>query len=91
MKKKELIEIISNKTGFSKQEITTILDAAVDETVEALRDGKELKIFGFGKFITRSYGARKCFNPITGKEIILKPSIQPAFVPGTKLREQLNK
>lgn len=91
MKKKELAAVISSKTSFSETEILEIFEVAIEEITEALKNGEEVKLFGFGKFVARTYGERNCYNPITGKMITLKASVQPAFVPGPKLREKINK
>lgn len=91
MNKKELAKKISAKTNYSKDDVLTILDVFCDEIAETIKNGDEVKLFGFGKFLARSYGARKCYNPVTGELINLSPSVQPAFVPGPKLREKINK
>ncbi len=91
MNKCELAQAIAKKTDGSVEIISQILDAMTEEITEALKMGKTVKLFGFGKFQTRNYKERKCYNPQTGKMMTLKPSIQPAFTPGPKLREALNK
>ena len=91
MKKKELANAISKKTSLGEAEILEIIELACEEITEALKNGEEVKLFGFGKFVTRPYGERKCYNPITGEIITLSPSVQPAFMPGPKLREEINK
>ena len=90
MKKKELAEKVSLATGYKESEVEEILESVFDEIANSLKKGEEVKIFGFGKFISRSYGERKCYNPITGELIKLSPSVQPAFIAGPKLREKIN-
>lgn len=90
MNKKELAEIISKKASFKEKDVSKIIDMVFDEIVDSVKEGKEVKIFGFGKFLGRLYGERKCYNPLTGEYIKLSPSIQPAFVPGPKFRNKIN-
>ena len=91
MKKKELAAAISKKTTFKESDIIEILETAFEEITESLKNGEEVKLFGFGKFIARTYGKRNCYNPVTGKMMTLKESVQPAFIPGPKLREKISK
>ncbi len=91
MKKKDLAEKISRKTDFKDNEILQVIDLLTEEIACSLSEGKEVKLFGFGKFVVREYGERNCYNPVTGEMMKLKSSIQPAFIAGPKLREKLNK
>ena len=87
----ELANKISERTEVSKEDILQIMDVMVEEITDSLKKGEEVKLFGFGKFIARKYGKRKCYNPVSGEIITLKSSVQPAFIAGPKLREELNK
>lgn len=91
MNKNELSKIIAQRTDTSADVVLEILNAMTEEIALAMKNGDEVKLFGFGKFQARTYKERKCYNPQTGKLITLKPSVQPAFIPGPKLREELNK
>ena len=91
MKKSDLIVAVAEKLNIKEGEVTLILDAIVEEIAERLRNGESVKIHGFGKFETRAYGKRSCYNPQTGKIITLAESIQPAFIPGGKFRLKIKK
>lgn len=91
MLKKELVKKICARTSLEEGDVSHILDVMLDEITESLKSGEEIKLFGFGKFTTRKYGERKCYNPVTGDIINLKSSVQPAFTAGPKLRSELNK
>ena len=91
MKRSELVKKVAKNIGYNEEIVDNVLKGITDEIAEELKKKENVSIFGFGKFIARSYGARKCYNPISGKVDVLKPSLQPAFIPGTKLRETLNK
>ena len=54
-------------------------------------NGETVRIHGFGNFVPRPYGERKCYNPRTGKNITLPASVQPAFIPGKKMRVMIQK
>lgn len=91
MKRSELVKKVAKNIGYSEEVIDNVLKGITDEIAEKLKKKENVSIFGFGKFIARAYGTRKCYNPITGEVETLKPSLQPAFIPGVKLREKLNK
>lgn len=90
MKRSELIVKVSKNTNYDIAVVESVLSGITDEIICSLKKGDSVVIHGFGKFVVRSYGARKCYNPITGNIEILEPSIQPAFIPGTKIRKELN-
>ena len=90
MKKSELIKIVAKETGYDTAMVDDILKSITKTITQSLKENKCVSLHGFGKFIARSYGKRKCYNPITGEMQMLSPSIQPAFIPGVKMREELN-
>ena len=91
MKKSELIKKISENTGYNTEIVETVFNDAISEITQQLKEKQSVNIHGFGKFVARTYGERKCYNPITGEIQMLAPSVQPAFIPGTKMRDEINK
>ena len=91
MKKSELIAKVAYSLNKDEEEIKLVFETVVDEIVNQLRNGEAVRIHGFGNFVPRPYGERKCYNPRTGENIVLPASIQPAFVPGKKMRVMIQK
>ena len=91
MNKSELISKVSIALDKENEEVRQIFDKIVDEIVTQLREGETVRIHGFGNFVPRPYKERKCYNPRTGKSITLPASIQPAFIPGKKMRVMIQK
>ena len=91
MNKSELIAKVSLALNKEGDEVRLVFDKIVDEIVNQLRDGETVRIHGFGNFVPRPYGERKCYNPRTGETILLPASVQPAFVPGKKMRVMIQK
>lgn len=50
MNKGELVNVIAQKTGFTKKVSEQILDAILDSIQEALKNGDNVQIVGFGTF-----------------------------------------
>lgn len=90
MKRSDLIAKVSKSTNYDGVVVDAILRGVADEIINSLKKGESVGIHGFGKFVPRSYGARKCYNPITKTMEMLEPSVQPAFIPGPKFRKELN-
>ena len=62
----------------------------VDAIAEALKDGAEVRLVGFGTFSVASRAASEGRNPRTGEKIQIAASKQPKFKPGKGLRDSLN-
>lgn len=91
MKKHELIAKASERCGVKKEIAEVLIEAVFEEITESMMRGEEVAIHGFGKFFTRPYNERKCYNPISGEIAVLKPSIVPVFKAGPNLRKKINK
>ncbi|MBU0580580.1 MAG: HU family DNA-binding protein, partial [Candidatus Margulisbacteria bacterium] len=66
MNKKELVNIVSEKTGKSKSEILEILELMLEKITDALVAGEKVRLVGFGVFEVRKRAAREGRNPQTG-------------------------
>ena len=91
MNKSDLIANVADRLAMNKECVGLVLNAVLDEIIDSMVNGEEVKIHGFGNFITRTYNERNCYNPITGEIMKLKPSLSPVFKPGLKLRNKVNK
>lgn len=91
MTKSELITKVALSLNKDEKEIKLFFETVTDEIINQLRNGETVKIHGFGNFVPRPYGERKCYNPRTGKNVVLPASVQPAFVPGRKMRVMIQK
>jgi DNA-binding protein HU-beta len=90
MNKPELIAMLSQKTGLSKQEAEKALDGLTNLIIEELKRGNEVTVTGFGTFSARHRSARKGVNPQNPKEIIDMPAVTvPKFKAGKTLKDAL--
>jgi len=87
MTKTDLIQSVSEKTGFTKKDITFVVDAVFESIQGALRNGDKVQLVGFGNFEIRERAARQGRNPQTGEIIEIAASKVPAFKAGKSLRE----
>lgn len=92
MNKAELITMMAEKSDLTKKEAEAALNAFTESVEEALACGDKVQLIGFGTFETRERAARIGRNPRNPEETIeIKASIAPAFKPGKKLKDSLNK
>ena len=87
--KADLAEKLHNDLGFSKRESRELVEALFHEISEALENGEEVKLSGFGNFELRDKPERPGRNPKTGEEIPISARRVVTFKPGQKLRARV--
>ena len=90
MNKNDLIQHLSDRTGFAKNDAAKAVDGVFDAITDALKAGDEVRLTGFGVFVVAQRAGGKGRNPQTGAEIEIKPSKTPRFRPGKQLKDALN-
>lgn len=90
MKKSDLVNTVAEKSDLTKAQATTAVDAMFDAIIEALAQGEDVTIAGFGTFEVRVRAARTGRNPRTGEEIQIPASKNPAFKAGKALKDAVN-
>ena len=74
MNKSDLIAAVAAKTGDTKKNAETSINALIDVIAESLKDGEKIQVVGFGSFEVRERAERKGRNPQTGAELKIAPS-----------------
>lgn len=87
MNKSELISAIATHADLSFAKAEKALGAALDGIIDALIQGEEVSLVGFGRFGVRKRAARKVRNPQTGKEMTVEAAVVPFFKAGKNLKE----
>lgn len=90
MNKAQLIEKISEKSSAPKNQTELLLDATLACIVEALKNGEEVKLVGFGSFVKTTRKAKQGRNPKTGEAVKIPSAHIPKFKPGKDFKESLN-
>ncbi len=90
MNKGELIEELSNKTGFTKTDTQKFVNAYVEVIRKSLRKGNRVQLVGFGTFKVTNRQARTGRNPQTGNLIKIPAKKVPSFKAGKSLKEAVN-
>ena len=90
MNRTEMADRLAERTGMSKCAAKDAVDSVFATIGEALADGDEVRIAGFGTFAARTRPARTDRNPRTGEAISISASKSPAFKAGKALRDTVN-
>ena len=91
MNKSDLIAAVAAKTGETKKNAETSINAIIDVIAETLAKGDKIQLVGFGSFEVRQRAARKGRNPQTGKELKIAAKKAPVFKAGKALKDAVNK
>lgn len=86
----DLTQALYERVGLSRVESAGLVDAVIEETVEALVRGEDVKISGFGVFLLRDKPERTARNPKTGEVATVSARRVAAFRPSNKLKARLN-
>jgi DNA-binding protein HU-beta len=86
MRKQDLIRAVAQQTSKPESQVAPIVTAVFDTIEQALADGDEVAISGFGSFRVVERPARTGRNPQTRQEITIGPRRTPAFRAGASLK-----
>ena len=90
MNKAEMADRLVARAGLSKAVAREAVDGVFAAIGDALANGEEVRIAGFGTFGTRSRPARTGRIPRTGEAISISASTSPTFKAGKMLNDVVN-
>ena len=90
MNKADLIDAIADSADISKASAGRALEATIDAVTNALKQGDQVAMVGFGTFSVKDRPARTGRNPRTGEAIAIAASRVPAFKAGKALKDAVN-
>lgn len=85
----DLADIVHAKLGLSRAESATMVEQLLTHLCEALSQGQNVKISGFGSFILRDKGERVGRNPKTGIEVPIAPRRVMTFRASQIMRDKI--
>ena len=90
MNKQEFITHIANQHECKNVEAKKAIDMFTSSVIDAMGQGNEISLIGFGHFSTTKIAARGGRNPRSGEAIQIKAYTQPKFKAGQKLKDACN-
>jgi len=91
MNKQEFVKHIAEQHKCTQVEAEKAIDIFTSSVIDALGDGKEISLIGFGNFTVSKVEARDGFNPKSREKIKIAAYNQPKFKVGQKLKDAVNK
>jgi len=87
----DLSEAVYAEVGLSRNESSDLVEQLLDEMMDAIAGGDNVKISSFGSFTIRQKGERIGRNPKTGVEVPIKPRKVLTFRASHVLKDRINK
>jgi integration host factor beta subunit len=88
--KADIVDNIASATGLTKVETEAVVDGFLATVSQAMKDGKNIEIRGFGSFKVKRRKARMARNPRTGEEVFVEEHFVPVFKVSKELRNGVN-
>jgi integration host factor subunit alpha len=85
----DLAETINRKMGLSRADSLDMVEAILAKMSDALANGENVKISGFGSFVLRDKKERVGRNPKTGVEVPITPRRVMTFRASQLLKERI--
>ena len=90
MNKEAVVTQVSELTGFTKKDVSTVVDTTLKVITNALAQKETVEFHGFGRFEARKRDAHVARNPKTGENINVSEKFRPVFVAGKTLKKAVN-
>jgi len=90
MNQTELISAVAERAGLTKTDAGKAVEALVGTITDAIKQGEEVRITGFGTFGISERGERQGRNPQTGEAIRITASRTAKFTAGKAVKDALN-
>jgi DNA-binding protein HU-beta len=87
--KADFVDRLAAKSGLTKKDAATVVDAFVEVVTDALKKGEDVQFTGFGKFYVQDREARQGINPQTKAKIEIPASKVPKFSAGLALKSAI--
>ena len=87
----DLADTVHRRLGLSRAESAGVVERVLHHMCQALSEGKNVKVSGFGTFILRDKGERIGRNPKTGIEVPIAPRRVMTFRASQIMRDRIAK
>lgn len=85
----DLSDAIHRQVGLSRTDSSRLVEQILKHMCEALAQGENVKISGFGTFVLRQKGERVGRNPKTGIEVPIAPRRVLTFRASQMMRDRI--
>lgn len=85
----DLAEALNRQVGLSRADSANMIESILNNMTEALIEGENVKISGFGTFVLRDKAQRIGRNPKTGVEVPITPRRVLTFRASQGMRQRV--
>lgn len=89
MIKKELVQIVAEKTGQTQKQAKETVEIFMEEIKSAVAEGKKVSLVGFGVFEKRERAEKRGTNPSNGEPMVIPATKIPYFRPGQSFKDSV--
>ncbi len=90
MNKVALAEAINEILNTTKTQSEQVVEALFNAIIKGLKNGDEVSVAGFGKFVKKAKPARMARNPKTGEQVKVAASNAVKFTVAKAFKEAVN-
>jgi len=88
--KADIVDKIASATGLTKVETEAVVDGFISTVIEALQQGNNIEIRGFGSFKVKKRKGRVARNPRTGEQVMVAEHYVPIFKVSKDLKHSVD-
>ena len=85
----DLADTLNQQVGLSRADSAQMVESILDHMTNAMENGENVKISGFGTFLLRDKGERIGRNPKTGVEVPITPRRVLTFRASQMLKDRI--
>lgn len=90
MNKADLVDNLVNNHNYARKDAMHAVDTVIDSISDALKNGENITLMGFGTFSVKRSAARTGRNPKTGETVAISARNTPAFKASAQLKKAVN-
>lgn len=87
MNKTQLISEVAERTGLTKTQAASAVDAVFSTLTDTLGKGEKVQLIGFGTFAAKFRKEKMSRNPRTNEKTLVPATYRPTFSAGKNLKE----
>jgi len=88
--KADIVDTIATATGLTKVETEAVVDGFISTVINAMKEGKNIEIRGFGSFKVKKRKGRIARNPRTGEQVMVEEHWVPLFKVSKEVKALVN-
>jgi DNA-binding protein HU-beta len=88
--KADIVEKIASGTGLTKVETEAVVDGFINTVIDAMKEGRNIEIRGFGSFKIKKRKSRMARNPRTGAQVMVDEHYVPIFKVSKEMKQVVN-